>query len=199
MHASTYGTSRSANIFNNDNMDHNTTIGLCRPLLIWSRKRFQIMRRLQKSIATALWRRHIAQTFFRSEATTGFRQALNEAQETTLLGHLGWLVARETLSHPAIARNIVEEIYGGDLGKHWVARFIQRHFFSLCFFFMFYVHVQCFGYDIQTVVRSTSKACLCEISRNKAEYAPIFHLFYNQVGVIYLLNIVYTNEIIVNS
>lgn len=98
------------------------------------------MRRLQKSIATALWRRHIAQTFFRSEARTGFRQALNEAQETTLLGHLRWLVAREILSHPAIVRNIVEEIYGGDLGKHWVARFIQRHFFpsvfSSCFMSM---------------------------------------------------------------
>ena len=81
-------------------------------------------------LRTTLWRRHTSQTVSRSDATTEFRQALNEAQEKVLLGHIGRLVTRGTLPTPGVVRNIAEEIHGGELGKHWVGRFIYTPSFT---------------------------------------------------------------------
>ena len=71
---------------------------------------------------TTLWRRHTAQTVSRSEATTESRQVLNGAQEKVLIGHIGRLVPRGTPPHPAIVRNIAEEMHGAQLEKNWVTR-----------------------------------------------------------------------------
>ena len=69
-------------------------------------------------VCTTLWRRHISQIISRSEVTTKFRKALNEAQEKVLLGHVGRFVTRKTPLTPGIMRNIAKEIYKGELGKH---------------------------------------------------------------------------------
>lgn len=115
-------------------------------------KKYDLMR-------TILWRRHTSQTVSRGEATTEFRQALNEDQGKVLLGHIGRLVARGTPPTPAIVRNIAEEIHGGELRKRWVGRFIQRHSLHL------------------------KSMCMRIIGnlRKKAEYAPMFQLSYNLV------------------
>ena len=110
-------------------------------------------------VRTTLWRRHTSQTVSRSEATTEFRQALNAAQEKVLLGHIGRLVTRGTPPTPAVVRNIAEEIHGGELGKHWVTRFIHRHSLHLKSMYMRNI----------------------ENLRKKAEYAPMFQLFYKLV------------------
>ncbi len=107
------------------------------------------------------------------EAATEFRQGLNETQEKVLLGHIGQLVNRGAPPTPAIVKNIAEEIHGGQLGKHCVTRFIQRHSLHL---------------NMQNI----------ENLRKKAEYSPVFQLFYNLVLAITLLKIVCTDIIIVN-
>ena len=110
-------------------------------------------------VRITLWRRHTSQTVSRSEATTEFRQALNEAQEKVLLGRIGRLVTRGTPPTPGIVRNIAKEIHGGELRKHWVERLIHRHSLHLKSLYM------------QNI----------ENLRKKAEYAPMFQLFYNLV------------------
>ena len=110
-------------------------------------------------VRTTVWRRHTAQTVSRSEATAESRQVLNDAQEKVLIGHIDRLVARGTPPTPAIVRNIAEEMHGAQLGKNWVTRFIHRHSLHLKSMYM----------------RNIDNL------RRKAEYAPMFQLFYELV------------------
>lgn len=68
-------------------------------------------------------------------------------------------MTRGTPPTPAVVGNITEEIYGGELGKHWVTRFIHRHSLQLKSMYMRNI----------------------ENLREKAEYAPMFQLFYKLV------------------
>ncbi len=152
--------SKNADTSNNDNMDYNERIlAAIADLDSQEVPNYGATAKKYDLVRTTLWRRHTSQTVSRSEATTEFRQALNEAQEKVLLSHIGRLVTRGTPPTPAVVKNIAEEIHGGQLGKHWVTRFIQRHSLHLKSMYMRNI----------------------ENLRKKAEYAPVFQLFYNLV------------------
>ena len=150
----------NAGTFNSNSMDHNKRIlEAIADLDSQEVPNYWATAKKYDLVCTTLWRRHTSQTVSRSEATTEFRQALNEAQEKVLLGHIGGLVTRGTPPIPGIVRNIAEKIHGGELGKHWVGRFIHRHLLHLKSLY----------------IRNI------ENLRKKAECAPIFQLFYNLV------------------
>ena len=150
----------NAGTFNSNSMDHNEQIlEAIADLDSQEVPNYGATAKKYDLVRTTLWRRHTSQTVSRSEATTKFRQALNEAQEKVLLGNIGRLVTKGTPLSLGIVRNIAEEIHGGELGKHWVGRFIHRHSLYLKSLYM------------QNI----------ENLQKKAEYATMFQLFYNLV------------------
>ena len=116
---------KNAYTFNSDIMDHNERIlSAIADLNLQEVPNYGATAKKYNLVRTTLWRRHTPQTVSRREATTEFRQALNEAQEKVLLGYIRRLVTRGTPPTPSVVRNIAEEIHKGELGKHWVGRFI---------------------------------------------------------------------------
>ena len=145
----------NAGTFNSNSMDHKERIlEAIADLYSQEVPNYGATAKKYDLVRTTLWRRHTSQTVSRSEATTEFRQALNEAQEKVLLVHIGRLVTKGTPPTPGIVRNIAEEIHGGELGKYWVGRFIHRHSLHLKSLYMRNI----------------------ENLRKKAEYTPMFQL-----------------------
>ena len=87
------------------------------------------------------------------------RQRLTNSQEEVLIGHINKLTDRGLPPTSQIVRNLAEEIAGSSVGKNWTSDFVQRHKDRL------------------------KSLYLCNIDnlQVKAEYAPLFQLFYNLV------------------
>jgi Tc5 transposase DNA-binding domain len=76
---------------------------------------------------TTLSRRYNGKTVSRAEATSTYRQCLNDVQEDTLLRHIDSLTDRHIPPTSQIIRNLAEEILKGPVGTNWTGRFIKRH------------------------------------------------------------------------
>ena len=81
---------------------------------------------------STLTHRHKGITVSRTEATSTFRQRLNNTEEDTLLSYIDSLTDRHIPPTTKIIKNLAEEIVGGPIGKNWTARFIQRHSNRIC-------------------------------------------------------------------
>lgn len=110
---------KNAHTFNSNKMDHNERIlAVIADLNLQEVPNSGATAKRYNLVRTTFWQRHTSQTVSRSEETTEFRQAINEAQEKVLLNYVGRLVTRQTPPTPAIVRNIAQEIHGGELGNH---------------------------------------------------------------------------------
>jgi hypothetical protein len=76
---------------------------------------------------TTLARRYNGKTVSRAEATSTYRQCLNDVQEDTLLRHIDSLTDRHIPPTSQIVRNLAEEILRGRVGKNWTSRFLKRY------------------------------------------------------------------------
>jgi Tc5 transposase DNA-binding domain len=76
---------------------------------------------------TTLARRYNGKTVSRAEATSTYRQCLNDVQEDTLLRYIDSLTDRHIPPTSQIVRNLAEEILKGPVGKNWTSRFLKRH------------------------------------------------------------------------
>lgn len=79
-----------------------------------------------------LARRHKGITVSRGEATSKYRQRLNNVEEDTLLGYIDSLTDRHIPPTTQIIKNLAEEILKGPVGKNWTSRFIKRHSNRIC-------------------------------------------------------------------
>jgi Tc5 transposase DNA-binding domain len=74
-----------------------------------------------------LARRYNSKSVSRVEASSKYRQRLNDVQEDTLLQYIDTLIDRHIPSTSQIVRNLVEEILKGPVGKNWTGHFLKRH------------------------------------------------------------------------
>ena len=81
---------------------------------------------------STLARRHKGITVSRTEATSIFRQRLNNTEEDTFLSYIDSLTDRYIPPTTKIIKNLTEEIVRGPIEKNWTARFIQRHSNHIC-------------------------------------------------------------------
>ena len=81
---------------------------------------------------STLTHRHKGITVSRTEATSTFRQCLNNTEEDTFLSYIDSLTDRYILPIIKIIKNLTKEIVRGPIRKNWTARFIQRHFNYIC-------------------------------------------------------------------
>ena len=109
--------------------------------------------------------RHKGKTMSRKAATSEFRQRLTIEQEEVLISQINRLTDRSIPPTSRIVKNLAEEIIGDKLGKNWTANFIHRH---------------------QDRLKSLYLRNIDNM-RTKAEYAPIFSLFYKLVKLNLLL------------
>jgi Tc5 transposase DNA-binding domain len=85
---------------------------------------------------------------------------LSDQQEIALVQQINKLTLRGMPPTSRICRNLAEEIVGGKVGKNWNARFIQRHKKDLTSLYLRNI----------------------DNMRKKADYAPLFRLFYDLVS-----------------
>ena len=81
--------------------------------------------------SSTLTRRHKHITISRTEATSIFRQRLNNTEDT-FLSYIDSLTDRHISPITKIIKNLVKEIVRDSIEKNWTARFIQCHFNRIC-------------------------------------------------------------------
>jgi hypothetical protein len=118
---------------------------------------------------TTLSRRFKGEQVSRTVANSEYRQRLSSKQEETFLKYINKLSDRGLPPTSQIAKNIAEEIVGGEVGKNWVGDFVKRH---------------------KDQVKSLYLRNMDGV-RVKAEYAPIFKQFYDKVILLLILIIKY--------
>jgi Tc5 transposase DNA-binding domain len=108
---------------------------------------------------TTLRRRYLGIQLSKAAANLEFRQRLTIAQEDVLIKHINEFTDRGLPPTAQIVKNLAEEILHDTVGKNWVGDFVRRK---------------------QDRIRSLYLQNIGNI-RVKAEYAPIFKQFYDQV------------------
>ena len=97
-------------------------------------------------------------------ANSEYRQRLTDVQEEVLIKNINRLANRGMPPTPAIVKNLAEEMLSGaKVGKNWTASFVRRHGERLTSLYL----------------RNSDRV------RTKAEYYPMFELFYSLVSFIY--------------
>ena len=108
---------------------------------------------------TTLRRRYLGIQLSRATANSEFRQRLTIAQEDVLIKHINDFTDRGLPPTVQIIKNLAEEILYDTVGKNWVGDFVQRK---------------------KDRIRSLYLRNIDSL-RIKADYAPIFKQFYDQV------------------
>jgi Tc5 transposase-like DNA-binding protein len=80
-------------------------------------------------------------------------------QEEVLIKHINDLTDRNLPPTTQIVKNLAEEIIGGTVGEHWVCEFVRRYRDQIRSLYLHNIN------NLQV----------------KADYAPIFKHFYDQV------------------
>ena len=68
------------------------------------------------------WKR---KSLFIKEASSAYKQQLNNNQEEILIKRINLLINQYVLPTSAIVKNLVKEILQGPVNKNWVANFIK--------------------------------------------------------------------------
>jgi Tc5 transposase DNA-binding domain len=108
---------------------------------------------------TTLRRRYLGIQLSRATANSEFRQRLTIAQEDVLIKHINDFTDRGLPPTVQIVKNLAEEILHDTVGKNWVGDFVRRK---------------------KDRIRSLYLRNIDSL-RIKADYAPIFKQFYDQV------------------
>jgi|HubBroStandDraft_4_1064222.scaffolds.fasta_scaffold52977_2 hypothetical protein len=108
---------------------------------------------------TTLRRRYLGIQLSRATANSEFRQRLTIAQEDVLIKHINDFTDRGLPPTVQIVKNLAEEILHDTVGKNWVSDFVRRK---------------------KDRIRSLYLRNIDSL-RIKADYAPIFKQFYDQV------------------
>ena len=110
-------------------------------------------------VRTTLRDRYIGKSRLFAQARVESNQCINAVQEETLIDHINKLILRKIPPTVQITQNLAEEIAGRQIGKNWHARFIHRHHNRLNSLY----------------VRNMDHL------RQKAEYKPIFQMYFDLV------------------
>ena len=113
--------------------------------------------RVSRTTLTNRWR---GITGTRGEAASEYHKALTTTQEETLIRHIDLLTKKGYPPTTKTVRTIAESIRKEPVGKDWVSGFIQRYRDQLSSHFLGNIDIQ----------------------RKKAEYPPIYQVFYNKVS-----------------
>jgi hypothetical protein len=108
---------------------------------------------------TTLRQRYLGIQLSRPAADSECRQRLTKVQEEVLIKHINDFPDRGLPPTTQIVKNLAEEIIHGTVGKNWVGQFVRRK---------------------QDQLRSLYLRNIDNL-RAKADYAPIFKHFYDQV------------------
>ena len=108
----------------------------------------------------------------RAQANSDSQQCLSIEQEKQLISHINMLTKRHLPPTSAIVQNLAEEIIGRAVGKNWTSQFVHRHEDKLESLFL----------------RNLDNM------RTKAEYGPVFKLYFDLVSV-FLLRIIDFNSV----
>lgn len=76
---------------------------------------------------STLRRRFRGQTQSRAEAASTKSKLLKTDQELVIIEHIKELTSRGMPPTSQMLRNLVEELVGHTIGKHWTGRFIKRY------------------------------------------------------------------------
>jgi Tc5 transposase-like DNA-binding protein len=108
---------------------------------------------------TTLRRRYLGVQLSRAAADSEYRQRLTTVQEEVLIKHINDFSDRGLPPTTQIVKNLAEEIIHDTVGKNWVSDFVRRK-----------------GDRLRSLYLRN-----IDNMRAKADYAPIFKHFYDQV------------------
>ena len=76
---------------------------------------------------TTLRNRWKGKSLSMKEASSAYKQRLNNDQEEVLVERINLLTNQHVLPTSAIVKNLAEEILQGSVGKNWITNFIKRN------------------------------------------------------------------------
>ena len=110
--------------------------------------------------STLRWRWN-GRSMSRAAAASEYRRRLTSAQEEILIGRINQLANRGLPPTLRMVRNLAEEMLSDSVGINWTTKFVHRHKDRLKSLYLRNI----------------------DSERSKAEYLPLFKLFYDLVGV----------------